>query len=230
MKPGKKMDNRALVMLLFGLFAVFAIMLQMRNSLPKPPPEIARLNGARIGIVDSTYINLPFRFMIKKPNGLWQFEEMALDTTVSAFSDSEKIAEQILWCIGLVRTEDSDGTPPLASARIGILPRNEKTDANSFAINLLAEMIKTFQVNGGRARILQQVTSPAHQVLKGDYFAVVAPAESNVDWPVIVCAVLPRGDFFYILYLQTTELSYPAVRHEFERIVQRFYPLPSTIN
>lgn len=225
MKRRNKLDTRAIVMMLFGLVAVVAIMVQMRNSLPQPPTEISQLGQKRIGIVDSTFINLPYRFMIKMPDVSWQLEMLSQDTLLVPFQTDSPVNGQIRW---LVKSERFDDTTLLATACIGILT-DSNMDVENLTITLLNELIEKFEKNGGRVRILQPASSPAHQTLKGYYFAIVCPDDAEVDMPVMVCALLLRGELVYVLQFFTTESTYPEIRQELEKFVQRFYPLPSTI-
>jgi hypothetical protein len=241
MKRRRKLDSRAIVMLMFGLIAVIAIMVQMRRSLPQPPAELAALDGKRIGIVDSVYINRPFQFMIKRPNEHWQFEMLSTDSICQPITIDRQIYDHILWLVRGVRqssatkedsfTVTSIGTATsdtLVIAKIGILVDSTGMASKELAISLLAEMIARYEADGARVQILQQVTSPAHQLLKGDYFALVAP-DNITDKPIIIYSILPRGDLFYVLSFQTNDTVYPEVRQELEEFVQRFHPLPSTI-
>lgn len=221
----RKMDIRAIVMLLFGLVAVILIMLQLQQSTPKPPPELAKLEGQRIGIVDSVYINRPFQFLLRMPNAQWHPSILTFDTTAAWLSDELPLQSQILWLLSMTRQQHNK---TVAVARLGIVRVDAEPVAKELAIDYLAEIIANFEQNNERVRIVQQVQTPAHVVLKGAYFIVVLP-DAAVDMPVQIVALLPRNEFIYVISSETTEAAYPDYKNEIEEIVQRFYALPSNI-
>ncbi len=220
----RQIDTRAIVMLLFGLVAVILIMLQLRRSMPKPPPELARLAG-RIGIVDSTIVHRPLHFMLKMPSNVWHPTILSKDTSFVTFRAAQPVLDQIAWLANCQRAGEDT-----ASARIGVLRVAEPPDSHELAITVLAELLDRYEINGRRVAILQPVTSPAHQVLKGDYFAVKLPAVNGQASQILVVALLPRGNTVFVIQSQTTEQAYPQIRDELQDLVRRFYPLPSTLH
>jgi len=236
----KKFDSRAIIMSLFGLVAVILIMVQMQNLLPKPPAEMSQLGNERIGIVDSVYINLPFHFMVKMPNHFWRLQHISRDTILTPLGDNVDVLDQMKWLVRASREvafirdttlaalpQNFDGS--IALVQYGVFSNSFSSTATDMALNLLAEIIAKDETGGGRVRILQPVTSPAHSVLKGAYFAVVVPENTLLSMPVQILAILPRGDQFYCIKISTTEIAYPQLREEFEELVQRFNPLPSAV-
>ena len=222
----KKGDARAIVMLLFGLVAIILIWVQIRQAEPKPPPEISRLAGKRIAVFDSTYINLPFQFLIRMSNRLWHLSALTADTVLLPIQPDQSIESRILWLLSAKRVEKSD---TLAKCRIGVWAQAEGT-AKSSAVNYLAEQISEHERGKVRARILQPVSGPAHAVLKGAYFVMALPPSGGVLMPVQIVALLPRNDLFYIIKIETTEKDYADLRNELEGIVRRFYPLPALVD
>ncbi|MBN1559232.1 hypothetical protein JW998_03235 [candidate division KSB1 bacterium] len=222
----KNVDIRAIVMLSFCLVAVLLIMMQWRRSAPRPLAEIARLEGRRIGVIDSMYIHLPFRFMIKMPDQRWRLTSLVHDTTLTSLVPDRPMEEQILWLLLSHRIGNAD---TLAMARIGVIRSDSERNSNAVALDYLAELIAAHERPQERLRIIQQVKSPAHQLLKGAYFVIVMPADAGICMPVWIAAFLPRGDWLYVIRLETTEASYPRLKDELQEIVQRFFPLPTSV-
>ena len=186
----KKGDARAIVMLLFGLVAIILIWVQMRQAAPKLPAEVSRLDGKRMAIFDSTYVNLSFQFLIRMPNRYWQLSALTADTALISVGQDLSLENQILWLLSGKRAEKSDTS---AMCRIGVLSQAERT-AGSLAVNYLAEQISEYEQDNARVRILQPVTERAHAILKGVYYAVVLPSSSEIQMPVRIVAVLHLRD------------------------------------
>ncbi|MBN1480923.1 hypothetical protein EH223_00450 [candidate division KSB1 bacterium] len=227
MKSHLKIDVRAILMLLFGLVAVLAIMLQVQRMTPKPPPELAKLGSERIGVVDSTYINHPLRFAIKMPNRFWLLSVLTQDTVLNRLDSNQMLHDQIVWLLSSKRVEAND---TLALCKVGGILLDREKSSTELAINYLAEIISKHEQPGVRVHVVQHVTSPAHQVLKGAYFMVNVPDVLGVTMPVRVVALLPRGERLYIIESKTTDAFYPVIREELQEIVQRFFPLPLLTN
>ncbi|MBN1465511.1 hypothetical protein JXA02_07105 [candidate division KSB1 bacterium] len=223
----KSVDIRAIVMLSFSLVAVVLLMMHWRRSAPKPFSELARLEGRRIGVIDSMYIHLPFRFMIKMPNQQWRLSAVAHDTTLNRFVEEQLLGEQIVWLLLSHRLGNDD---TLATARIGVICSDGAMNSSTAALDYLAELIATYERPPERLKIVQQVTGPAHQLLKGASFVTILPADAGIRMAVWIVAFLPRGDWLYVLRLETTEASYPLLRNELQEIVQRFFPLPTSVH
>ena len=113
----KTIDIRAIIMMSFGLVAVVLIMVQMRLSAPKPPAEIKKLAERRIGIIDSTYIHLPFLFSIKMPSRKWIISSIPHDTTLVPLQRNKSFDDQITWLMSSHRIEKKD---TLAVTHIGV--------------------------------------------------------------------------------------------------------------
>lgn len=219
----RKVDVRAVIMLLFALIAVLLLMLQLQRMTPKPPEEFAKLANARFAVVDSTYINLPLQFSIKMPNRFWELSILTHDTLVPRFNTPRNMDAHILWLLSATRIAQED---TLAVCTIGVMRCETGLTAADLAINYLAEMISAYEQPGKRIHIVQPVSSPAHQLLKGAYFMINLSDFSGIKMPVWLVALLPRGERLYIIRSKTTEIFYPLVREELQEIVQRFHPLP----
>ena len=218
----RKMDLRAIVMSLFALAAIIVIMLQLQRLAPKAPEVLEKLSSrTRIGVVDSSYINLPYAFIWTMPSNLWRLEILSSDTVLSPLVSDQAIEPQIHWLAAAQRRPE---TEIVAQCRIGVLSDSAHMPALDLALNLLSEVLQSLEGNSERATILQPVTSPAHQTLKGAYFIVVAP---GVNSPVVVRALLPRRDIIYVVECKTLQDDYQDVREELQEIIQRFYPLPA---
>lgn len=216
----KGIDLRAIIMSLFVLAAIFLIMLQLQRIKPTGPEVIQRLpRGERIGIVDSSYINLPFSFLWTMPNNNWHISMLSQDTLAPSLLSVAPLLDQFDWIAAAIRSE---GSETLATCRIGVAAVDSNETAHDLAVNILAELLAKLEAGNERATILQPATSPAHQILKGAYF-VAAPAGDKVHFVVL----LPRKNKMFILFCRVLEKEYDLLREELQEIVQRFHPLPS---
>ncbi len=219
----RKFDIRAIVMSLFALVAIVAIMLQLQRTLPKTPHVVDELpHGQRIGIVDSSYVNLPFRFIWRTPNSRWRLHMLSRDTVLTPQPSTRT---HISWLVDATRLRHSKMA---AKTRVGVMLNRPGASAEDLVIDYLAGLLQEYE-RGERATILQSPTTPAHAVLKGAWFAVILPKSADIAMPVWVVAFLPRGDKMFIIQSETTENDYPLLRKELEEIVQRFHPLPSAL-
>jgi hypothetical protein len=89
-------------------------------------------------------------------------------------------------------------------------------------ISLLAALLSEFEQDDDLARIVQPVTSPAHHLLGGFYFAVVLPQSSGEKCPVWAVSLLPRGELGYIVLLKTTEEAYGRTHKDLEDFMGGF--------
>lgn len=218
----RKIDTRALILTAFAVFVIIALYKQMGRLKPPVPAELEKLQGRRIAIIDSAYVNLPLRFICRMPSALWHMTLESTDTCAIEVDPNLSLFSQIRW---LMSAERFRGPDRLAGCRVGILPRQDRhimDIANSLMANL-------FDRDGSeiRSEIIQPVTAPAHPVLKGAYFLILLPESENQSFVRLVC-VLPRKPWIYIVECRTPEKHYPIVRDELEGIVRRFFPLPAT--
>jgi hypothetical protein len=217
----RNVDLRAIVMSLFGLVAIIAIMMQLQRSLPKPPDVLERLpQEERIGIVDSTYINLPFSFIWTMPTSHWRLKTLSKDTLLLSLTSDREIISRITWLVSARRLQETDA---IAACKIGAFSNPAQIPTQDVAINLLAEMLNVYERDGVRVSILQSVKSPAHQTLNGSYFVILRP-EKNAS--VHVVALLPRANDIYVILSETSEDAYLQLRDEIQLMVERFRPLP----
>ena len=215
--------TRQLVFLLFGLAAVILIFLQLRRTQPQPPPELAKLpKEQRIAIVDSTYINLPFLFSIRMPNRQRQLSLVRTDTVLSPFVPSQPIGPQLLT---VARATRLDGMDTVAVTTFSLLARPKDKEMRDLGIEYLAEHLETYDTFA-RTEVMQQVSEPAHSVLKGSYFALLLPNAAN-RFRVRIVALLPRQGMIYVVQSKTTENAYSHLHQELEHMVRNFKPIPS---
>ncbi len=219
----RSFDIRAIVMSLFALVAIAAIMFQLQRTLPKTPQVVDRMpQGRRIGIIDSSYVNLPFQFIWRMPNNHWRLRMLSQDTTASPVMSP--LPGKVLWLAAAQRLQHSE---VVAETRVGVTLNPKGLSAKDAAIDYLAALLQEYEKKE-RALILQPTTTPAHAILKGAWFAVILPESAEIEMPVRVVAFLPRRDKMFVVQSETTGKDYPLLREELEEIVRRFHPLPST--
>ena len=220
----RRLDIRAIVMSLFALLAIVMIMLQLQKSMPKAPPVLEKMTaGQRIAVVDSSYINLPLKFIWTMPNAFWRLSIISSDTLPPLLDDSALFSE-ILW---LVQAERRQNGESLLRARIGVFAHETDKTASDIAVSLLAERLADLEKGGARATILQPVSAPAHPLLKGAWFVLQGPDDAVNTVQLVV--VLPRRENRFILSCDSNTNSYNHYRDEIEVLVQRFYPIPRKV-
>jgi len=212
-----------ILMLLIGLAAIFAIILQMQHSV-HPPRVIEKMSpGQRIAIIDSHYVNLPFNLTMRPPSPEWPMHIMSRDTVLNTITTDSSLFSQIHWMLEINVPPDS---PKTVASRFGVLKAGN-SEAQEIAIQLLANVLKRYEKEGERATIFKPVTTAVHPVLDGAYFGVVLPTSSLLR-PVWVLTVLKREPWMFVILSQTTAESYPKAREDMRLIVAQFRALPRT--
>jgi len=218
----RNFDLRAIVFALFALLAVLMIMIQLQKTRPKASGVLEKLpDGERIAIVDSSYINLPFSFTWTMPNKNWRLRVLSRDTVLAPYSAEMPAMQNIKWLAAATRFQNLDS---LAFSLVGVFKNMQQESTYDLAVDLLAEEVQKIETQGHRATILQPVTAPAHQILKGAYFVVMQPAVPADR--VHLVALLPRAGNMFVLTCYATNKNYDLLRPEWQTLVQRFYPLP----
>lgn len=213
----RKTEFKTIVMMLSGLVAIILIYYQFQQIQVATPPELkSRPPGLRVGVSDSVYYHMPFRFTQRLPSPKWEMRALATDSVLVLVQPEKPLFEQITWLVQLTRPAENDSV----RARVGILQWRDSINARGVTIQLLDEWIKKHEQND-RVEILQPVESPAHHLLKGWYVVFTYRRSAYI------LSVLPRYEFTYVLLIESSVSAYPKLRSELKKVVSRFRPLPS---
>ncbi len=200
-------------MALFALAVVLVLMQQIRKNLMMVPHSPS--SKIQIGIIDSTYYCAPYKFSLTLPNHNWRLSRLADTLTAVPADTTLQLWSQILWLVQFQRLE----TDTMAQGRIGVLDWPSYVSHDDLAIELMAEHIQRMETNNRRVTILQPVTSPAHPSFPGSYFVMIIPPP---DSRMLVCCVLVRKNWAYIIECTAAEDDYDVLRGEIQKLVRGF--------
>lgn len=204
----------AVLMAIFTLAVVLVLMQQIHRNLKmtlSPAPT-----NVQIGVLDSTYYCAPYKFLLTLPNHQWQVLRLS-DTLQAVTADTTThLWSQILWLVQFHKVERDT----LAKGRVGLLNWPSEVSHYDIAVQFLAEHLQMVEADGRRVTILQPVTYPAHQFFPSSYFVIIIPTrEAN---RVMLCCVLARRTWAYIIECSATEANYDNLRTEIQKLVRGF--------
>ncbi|MDZ7723957.1 MAG: hypothetical protein U5R06_14395 [candidate division KSB1 bacterium] len=208
-----KLEIQSVIVLLFALVVILAVLFQMQRILPQPPGILKRLPaGRRIAVVDSAYVNLPFRFLVHAPRSDWQIIPVDHDTLLAQTRADSGLYDEITW----VAEMHPDSKRDSLRTRIGVIHVPEKP-VLEYSITLLNDLLNRYET-AQRARVLQRATPVSH-TLAGSYFAVQFPDTEPAVW-VVTC--FQRSKSLYVVETRIADQAFASMRPLVVSLPKRF--------
>jgi hypothetical protein len=213
-----KKSSGQILFLVFLLITIIAIMIVLKTDKigfqPSPIPEF----DEEAKIIDGKYYNKRYNFGIALPNTNWEISNQQNIDSLFAQDSSLSLIENINILAKLNRRDKLD---TLSIVHIGIIPLNEPRTPVSLAKQSLLETKHHFFLQD-TVRVLSDVTLTGMSKLRGAYYMVELPEQSQTKYPVRLNMFLVQNRFCYTVTCQVKAEEYDFLRTDLEDILKSF--------
>lgn len=213
----KKSSGQILFSVLL-LITIIAIMIVLKtDKIDFQPTPIPEFDGD-VKIIDGKYYNKRYNFGIALPNTDWEISYQQNIDSLFAQDSSLSLIENINILAKLNRRDKLD---TLSIVHIGIIPLNEPRTPVSLAKQSLIETKQNF-LSQDTVRVISNVTLTGMSKLRGAYYMVELPEQSQTRFPVWLNMFLVQNRFCYTIICQVKTKEYDFLRIDLEDILKSF--------
>ncbi|MDZ7338951.1 MAG: hypothetical protein ONB30_10455 [candidate division KSB1 bacterium] len=201
------------VILLVHYLRTFEKRAALRSQEPSVP------SGSVVEVRGQYFYDTIDGLSFKVPPEGWQMQLLRRPDSLPPENPARTVLSNV---VPLVVAHKSTAGDTLAAVTVGVLWQTIPRDAYDCAVRALGELIAEYERGHSRVRLLKEVTVTGKGTNAGAYFMVVLPEKARESMPVWVVSVSVR-DFLACFFLaKTSEVAYPGVRSDIERIVESF--------
>lgn len=213
-----KREYFSIILLVISLVIVLSIIWFLKRNLSLASYEVPQLpNQARVGIVDSLYINQVQYVTVTRPGSRWQMIALPEQDNIALEDTNRAVLENTVALLNM--TLDS-ASAAQASIRFSVMRYARAYDAQRLALQMLGEIFRRYHRKPEPVTLTLSVTKTMYRSLPGAFFMIVLPRAAQEPLPVWVCATAVRDRYAYVFLCQTTEAFYPTVKDDFEKAIK----------
>lgn len=213
-----KKEYFSIVLLIVSLVIVLSIIWFLKRNMSLASYEVPQLpNQARVGVLDSLYINHLQFVTVTRPGPRWQMTVLSEQDSIALEDTNRTVLENTVPLLEMTPVNTAE-----VPARIVLrVMRYAKTyDAERLALQQLSEIFLQYHRKPESVALTLPVTKTVYRSLPGAFFMVVLPGTAREPLPVWVCATAVRDRYAYIFLCQTTDAFYPSVKDDFEKAIK----------